>query len=56
LASRKTIAAGTLPLTTGNLYGWVADPQSQKPGSQMPTMQIAPQDLHAIVAYLETLK
>ena len=55
-ASRKTIAAGTLPLTTGNLYGWVADPQSQKPGSQMPTMQIAPQDLHAIVAYLETLK
>jgi len=56
LASRKTIAAGTLPLTTGNLYGWVADPQSQKPGSNMPTMQIAPQDLHAIVAYLETLK
>lgn len=56
LASRKTIAAGTLPLTTGNLYGWVADPQSQKPGSQMPTMQIEPQDLHAIVAYLETLK
>jgi cytochrome c oxidase subunit 2 len=56
LASRKTIAAGTLPLTTGNLYGWVADPQSQKPGAQMPTMQIEPQDLHAIVAYLETLK
>lgn len=56
LASRKTIAAGTLPLNTGNLYGWVADPQSQKPGSQMPTMQIDPQDLHAVIAYLETLK
>jgi cytochrome c oxidase subunit 2 len=56
LASRKTIAAGALPLNTGNLYGWVADPQSQKPGSEMPTMQIEPQDLHAIVAYLETLK
>lgn len=56
LASRKSIGAGTLPMNTGNLYGWVADPQSQKPGNNMPTIGIAPQDLRAIVAYLETLK
>jgi cytochrome c oxidase subunit 2 len=55
-ASRRIIAAGTLPMNTGNLYGWVADPQSQKPGNAMPTIGIAPNDLHAIVAYLETLK
>ena len=55
-ASRRSIAAGTLPMTTGNIYGWVADPQSQKPGNHMPTIGLAPNDLHAIVAYLETLK
>ena len=38
LASRRTIAAGTLPMSEGNLYGWVADPQSIKPGTKMPTI------------------
>ena len=56
LASRRTIAAGTMPMSTGNLYGWVEDPQSIKPGSHMPTIGLAPSDLHAVVAYLETLK
>ena len=56
LASRRTLAAGTMPMSTGNLYGWIADPQSLKPGTKMPTMNIEPNDLHAVVAYLETLK
>lgn len=55
-ASRRSIAAGTLPMGTGNLYGWVADPQSQKPGNHMPTIGLTPDDLHAVVAYLERLK
>jgi cytochrome c oxidase subunit II len=55
-ASRRSIAAGTLPMSRGNLYGWVADPQSQKPGSHMPTMGLEADELHAIVAYLERLK
>jgi cytochrome c oxidase subunit 2 len=55
-ASRRSIAAGTLPMNTGNIYGWVADPQSQKPGNHMPTIGIKSDDLHAIVAYLEALK
>jgi len=55
-ASRRSIGAGTLPMNTGNLYGWVADPQSQKPGNHMPTIGLEPADLHAVVAYLETLK
>jgi len=55
-ASRRSIAAGTLPMAKGNLYGWIADPQSQKPGSHMPTVGLAPNELHAVVAYLERLK
>jgi cytochrome c oxidase subunit 2 len=56
LASRRTIAAGTLPMSEGNLYGWVADPQSQKPGTKMPTIPMNSQELHSVVAYLKGLK
>jgi cytochrome c oxidase subunit 2 len=56
LASRRSIGAGTLPMSTGNLYGWVEDPQSLKPGNKMPTIGLEPDQLHAVVAYLETLK
>lgn len=56
LASRRSLAAGTLPMNKGNLYGWVADPQSIKPGNHMPTVGLEPSELHAVVAYLETLK
>jgi cytochrome c oxidase subunit 2 len=55
-ASRRSIAAGALPMNRGNLYGWIADPQSQKPGSKMPTVGLEPNELHALVAYVETLK
>ena len=56
LASRRSLAAGTMPMNEGNLYGWVADPQSLKPGVKMPTIGLEPDQLHAVVAYLETLK
>ena len=56
VASRRSLASGTLPMSKGNLYGWVADPQSIKPGSRMPTVGLDSQELHAVVAYLETLK
>ena len=56
LASRKSLAAGTMPMGEGNLYGWVEDPQSVKPGVNMPTIGLEPDQLHAVVAYLETLK
>lgn len=56
LASRNSIAAGTMPMSPGNLYGWVEDPQSLKPGNKMPTIGLEPEQLHAVVAYLETLK
>ena len=55
LASRRTLAA-SMRMSEGNLYGWVADPQSIKPGTKMPTIGLEPNELHAVVAYLETLK
>jgi cytochrome c oxidase subunit 2 len=55
-ASRRTIAAGTLAMNQRNIYRWVADPQGQKPGNNMPNLGIAPADLKAVTAYLETLR
>lgn len=55
-ASRRSIGAGAMPMSEGNLYGWVEDPQSIKPGTKMPTIGLEPNELHAVVAYLETLK
>lgn len=56
LASRRSLAAGTMPMSPGNLYGWVEDPQSLKPGNKMPTIGLEPAQLHSVVAYLESLK
>jgi cytochrome c oxidase subunit 2 len=56
LSSRTSLAAGMMPMSEGNLYGWVEDPQSLKPGTHMPTIGLEPDQLHAVVAYLETLK
>ena len=56
IASRKTLGAGTLPNTRGNLGGWVVDPQSIKPGVRMPSNQLESKDLRALLDYLETLK
>jgi len=56
LAGRSTIAAGMLPNNRGHLAGWIADPQALKPGVNMPANALAPDDLQALLAYLETLK
>jgi cytochrome c oxidase subunit 2 len=56
LASRQTIAAGMLPNEPGHLAGWISDPQALKPGVNMPANTLPPDDLQALLAYLETLK
>ena len=56
LAGRRTLAAGTLPNTRGNLAGWIVDPQRIKPGVRMPPNSLAPDDLQALLAYLESLR
>lgn len=56
LMSRSSIAAGTVPNNVGALSGWVANAQAVKPGAHMPAMQLAPEDLHAVVTYLQELQ
>jgi cytochrome c oxidase subunit 2 len=56
IASRSTIAAGTLVNNTGNLTGWIANAQSIKPGCRMPPNPMSSNDLNDLVAYLETLR
>lgn len=55
VASRATIAAGTLPNTPANMAHWIADPQGVKPGSYMPNIPMTQQDVQALVAYLDAL-
>ena len=55
LASRETIAAGTLENTPGNLAAWVVDPQHIKPGNKMPAINLASAELQDLLAYLNSL-
>jgi cytochrome c oxidase subunit II len=56
LASRRTIAAGSLPNTRGHLGGWIIDPQSLKPGTRMPPNNLTSSELNSLLAYLEGLQ
>jgi cytochrome c oxidase subunit 2 len=56
LATRGTIAAGTLPNKRGQLAGWVLDSQGVKPGNHMPPNSIPGGDLQVLLTYLESLK
>jgi cytochrome c oxidase subunit 2 len=56
VGSRRTIAAGELPLSRGSLAAWIADPQGVKPGNQMPLVPLNADELNAVSAYLEALK
>jgi cytochrome c oxidase subunit 2 len=56
LASRRTIAAGTLPNTRRNLAGWIVNPQAIKPGVRMPATSLDSDDLEALLTYLQSLK
>jgi cytochrome c oxidase subunit II len=56
LASRRTLAAGTLANNRGNLTGWIIDPQHIKPGNLMPSTRLTGEELQALLAYLATLE
>ena len=56
VASRATLAAGTMPNTTGHLAGWVIDSQRIKPGNNMPTIALGPDELNGLLAYLGGLR
>ena len=56
VASRLTLAAGTLPNARGHLAGWIANSQSIKPGNRMPPNPLAPEDFQALLTYVRSLR
>ena len=56
LMSRVTIASGAAKNTPEKLRLWIQDPNTIKPGSLMPAMQLSDADLDAVVSYMETLR
>jgi cytochrome c oxidase subunit 2 len=56
VGGRKYIAAGLLETTRGSLAAWIADPQTLKPGNNMPMVPLNPEELRSISAYLASLK
>ena len=56
VASRRRLAMGTLLNDPAHLSRWINDPQTDKPGVQMPSTPLAPEARDALVAYLEGLK
>jgi cytochrome c oxidase subunit 2 len=56
LAERTTLGAGVLANNPANLAMWLRDPQSVKPGSHMPVLNLTDTEVSDLVAYLETLR
>jgi cytochrome c oxidase subunit 2 len=56
LADRQTIAAGAFDTTRGSLAAWIADPQTLKPGNNMPMVPISSDELRQLSAYMMSLK
>lgn len=56
VGGRGYIASGMLPTTRGALAAWIADPQTVKPGNNMPMVPLTSRELNAVSAYLAGLK
>ncbi|WP_168879007.1 cytochrome c oxidase subunit II [Rhizobium sp. P28RR-XV] len=56
IGGRQTIAAGLLDNTRGSLAAWIADPQTLKPGNNMPLVPLSSGELRQLSAYMESLK
>jgi cytochrome c oxidase subunit 2 len=56
LAGRETIAAGVISNTRADLATWITDPQSVKEGTTMPPTELDPDELDALLDYLQQLE
>jgi cytochrome c oxidase subunit 2 len=56
VASRTTLASGTIPNTRVELTAWIANPQAIKPGVRMPDLGLSRDKVDQLVAYLESLR
>jgi cytochrome c oxidase subunit 2 len=53
--SRAEFAGGILVNDDDNLREWLRNPQAEKPGAQMPNLNLSDEQIDALVAYLRTL-
>jgi len=51
--SRTTFAGSTFPNNEVNLTNWLKNPPGVKPGADMPNLNLTPDEIKALVAYLE---
>jgi cytochrome c oxidase subunit 2 len=56
LASRKTLAALTIPNDRLELGHWIRNPQGVKPGAKMPGLELSKAQFRAVAAYLSELR
>jgi cytochrome c oxidase subunit 2 len=56
IASRRSLAAATLPNRRDTLAQWILDPQHIKPGAYMPPTVLQRGELEPLLAYLESLQ
>jgi cytochrome c oxidase subunit 2 len=56
VGARRYIAAGILDNTRGSMAAWIADPQTIKPGANMPMVPLSADELKAVSAYMASLK
>jgi cytochrome c oxidase subunit II len=56
LGSRRTLGAGILEYSLGNVGLWVLDSHDYKPGNLMPPMDLTDEELAQLLAYLKTLE
>jgi cytochrome c oxidase subunit 2 len=56
VASRDTIASGSVPLSAASIRAFVDNPAHFKPGALMPSMHLNDHDLNVVTAYLMSLK
>jgi cytochrome c oxidase subunit II len=56
IGGRMSLASGSLPNTRGNMAAWILAPQTIKPGNHMPPVSLPPEDLRAMLDYLQSLK
>lgn len=56
VGSRTTIAGATLPNTPDGLRTWLSDPPAAKPGSIMPNIGLTPDEITALIAFLQSRK
>ncbi|HEY2954249.1 MAG TPA: cytochrome c oxidase subunit II [Candidatus Eisenbacteria bacterium] len=54
--SRTTIAGAMFPNDTEHLAKWITEPDKRKPGTLMLNLGLAPEQVTALVAYLQSLK